>query len=360
MTGIERVTNTLNRLPVDRLAVYESFWEETVTRWRREGHITAEENPTDHFNLDIRLGGWPVTLANLDFEDQVVEETESTILKLNGNGATLRWMKEGATTPEHVDFKVKDRISWEEMARPHLTAHMDERRLNAKHYLEGKTAAADKEAFYCWSGVGPFECIHPLCGHEHMLLGMAMDPDWVKDMVMVYSQLTRSILEENFSKHGKPDGVWFYEDMGFKGRPFMSPDMYKEIVQPGHKLLFDYVHSQGLKVIVHSCGFVEPFMPGLIEAGMDCLQAMEVKAGMDVIDLGRRFGKHITFMGGLDIRELISNDKARIDTEMEKKITALQEMGCGYVVHSDHSIPSEVDYESYKYWVEKGRSFITG
>ena len=73
----------------------------------------------------------------------------------------------------------------------------------------------------------------------------------------------------------------------------MSPTMYKEIVQPGHKKLFDYAHSMGCKVIVHSCGYVEPLLPGMIEAGMDCLQAMEVKAGMDLPTLYSRFGDKI-------------------------------------------------------------------
>ena len=78
-----------------------------------------------------------------------------------------------------------------------------------------------------------------------------------------------------------------YEDMGFKGRPFMSPTMYQEIIQPGHNLTIGYAHSLGLPVIVHSCGMVESLVPGLIEAGMDCLQVIEVKAGMDLLKLYR-------------------------------------------------------------------------
>ena len=39
--------------------------------------------------------------------------------------------------------------------------------------------------------------------------------------------------------------------------PYTTLFRSEEIVQPGHKMLFDFAHSQGLKVIVHSCGFVE-------------------------------------------------------------------------------------------------------
>jgi uroporphyrinogen decarboxylase len=133
--------------------------------------------------------------------------------------------------------------------------------------------------------------------------------------------------------------------------------MYDEIMKPGHALLFDHAHSQGLKVIVHSCGYVDPLVPGLIDAGMDCLQAMEVKAGMDVVSLAERFGDRITFCGGIDIRELISNDPSRIDNEMDTRIEPLLAGNYGYIVHSDHSVPSEVDYGSYRHWVERARSY---
>ncbi len=135
-------------------------------------------------------------------------------------------------------------------------------------------------------------------------------------MVQTFTELTINHLELLFAEEGKPDGLFFYEDMGFKNRPFMSPAMYAEIIQPGHKRLFDFAHSLGCKVIVHSCGYVAPLVPGLIEAGMDCLQAMEVKAGMDLPTLFKDFGDRIAFYGGVDVRTLISNDRAQIDAEM--------------------------------------------
>ncbi|MBD3244118.1 MAG: hypothetical protein GF331_26235 [Chitinivibrionales bacterium] len=356
MTSIERIANTLDHKPVDRLAVMESFWNETVARWRSEGRIGADESLEDHFELDVRTGGWPNLVADLDFEEVVVEETEDTILRLNGNGATLRWMKKKSMTPEHVDFKVRDRATWEELAKPFLSG-LDQRRVPYESYAAAKKNAAEKERFFCWGGIAPFECMHPLCGHEYMLLGMAMDPEWIKDMAMTYAKLLIAIQEELFAANGKPDGMWYYEDMGFKGRPFMSPEMYDELIKPSHTLLFEHAHSQGLKVVVHSCGYVDPLVPGLIDAGMDCLQAMEVKAGMDVVSLSERFGDRIAFCGGLDIRELISNDTSRIDTEMDTRIKPLLERGHSYIVHSDHSVPSEVNYKSYRHWVERARSY---
>jgi len=356
MTSRERVAATLARQPVDRLAAHESFWAETGRRWVAEGHVRDGESLEDHFDLDIRCGGWPNHVVDLDFKPVTLEETEETRLTLDGNGARLRWMKHKGNAPEHIGFTVTDRRTWEEFARPKLVQR-DKRRIPFESYRDARANAARQQRFFCWSGIAPFECMHPLCGHEHMLMGMAMDPDWVKDMVQTYVDLVLWVQQELFAAEGKPDGVWFYEDMGFKARPFMSPEMYREIVQPGHAQLFGYAHSLGLKVIVHSCGYVAPLVPGLIEAGMDCLQAMEVKAGMDLVELAKAHGKKIAFMGGLDVRELISNDTARVDAEMDRKIPALLDMGCGYILHTDHSVPSEVNYESMKHWYEKGRSY---
>lgn len=192
-----------------------------------------------------------------------------------------------------------------------------------------------------------------MCGHEHMLVGMALDPEWVKDMVDTYSTLIIELQEILFSREGYPDGIWYYEDMGFKLKPFMSPAMYKEIIQPGHKKTIEYAKSHNLPVIMHSCGYVEPLVPGMIEAGIDCLQVIEVKAGMDLIKLYKDYGEVLSFMGGIDVRVLYTNDKKLIDQELESKIPIVKGK-YGYVLHSDHSIPNTVNYETYRYFVEKG------
>lgn len=356
LTSYERVCNTLGRRPVDRLAVALSPWGETLTRWRSEGHLRIDEDYRDHFDLDTRQAGWLNSVADVEFKNLTVEEDEDTVLALDGNGARLRWYKKHETTPEHVGFSVTDRAGWEAQIKPHLIG-IDRRRVPFEDYRKASEAAARDSRFFLWAGVAPFEQMHPVVGHEAMLLGMAVDPDWVRDMVMTYARFTVMHLEALFAESGKPDALFFYEDMGFKQKPFISLAMYREIVMPGHKLLFDYAHSLGCKVIVHSCGYVEPLLPGFIEAGMDCLQAMEVKAGMDLARLAGLFGDRISFYGGLDVRTLISNDREAIDAEMRAKIPAVLAAGAGYIVHSDHSEPPEVDYETARFFLERGREF---
>jgi len=354
LTSRERIDGILRGRGVDRIGVDESFWGDTHRAWSEQGHVGEDESLADHFGLDIRKGGWLSMVADLDHGDVVVEEDDETKLVRNGSGALLRWWKTHDGTPEHVDFLVKDRASWDEHVRGHLTdPDTFRRRINFEGYRETKQYCRRKSLHFCWSGVNVFECMHPVCGHEYMLMGMALDPDWVKDMCNVFADLIVHCQQILFSEEGPPDAVWYYEDMGFKQKPFMSPAMYMDIVWPAHKKTFDFAKSLDLPVIVHSCGYVEQLVPGLIEAGMDCLQAMEVKAGMDVVELKKKYGDRISLMGGLDIRALETNDLGAVELELIAKVPAAMEGG-GFMLHTDHSVSSRVNYETYKYFVQRG------
>ena len=350
LTGRERFGRILDRKPADRVGVFEHFWGDTHRVWSEQGHIGKNENLSDHFGYDLDLF-WSFNLTgDLDFKPVVIEETEETVLTRDGNGALLRRHKLHDSTPEHVDFYVKERDAWEELIKPKLTP--DPRRIDFEGYRKAKAHAAEQGRFFCWSGVNVFELMHPVTGHENMLVGMALDPDWILDMTSTYADLTIALMEQLFAKEGWPDGIWFYEDMGFKEHPFISPAMYRELILPAHKKTIDFVKSRGMKVVMHSCGYVAPLVPHLIEAGVDCLQVIEVKAGMDLLKLYRDFGDRLSFMGGIDVRALYSNDRAVIDRELESKIPIVKQ-GFGYAVHSDHSIPCTVEYENYRYFIER-------
>ena len=354
MTHKQRFLGALDGEPVDLLPYGDTLWEDTRRKYLEQSRFASqEEDVVAHFDMSWRSGGWLNSVADLDFEPVTLEENEDTILKLDGNGARLRTWKHRSGTPEHVGFTVTDRRGWDEHIKPRLLA-VDRRRIPFEAYRETKQLAAREERAFCWGGVAPFEQMHPVCGHEYMLMGMGLDPEWVKDMVMTYADLTVMHLDVLFEEEGLPDAMWYYEDLGFKERPFMSPAMYEQIVQPGHARLFAHAHEKELKVVIHSCGFVEPLVPGLVDAGMDCLQAMEVKAGMDMPHLAERFGKHISFCGNIDIRIVATNDLARIDAELDRKIRPVLEMGSGYILHSDHSIPWDVEYDTLKYFFERG------
>ena len=98
--------------------------------------------------------------------------------------------------------------------------------------------------------------------------------------------------------------------------------MYRELLFPAHQMAFQFFRSRGLPVILHSCGRTSGLVPQLIEAGLSCLQPLEVKAGMDLIQLKKDYGDRLAFMGGIDVRKMASPNPAEIEEEIRDLFSA--------------------------------------
>ena len=351
LTGRERTELLLNHKRPDRIGLYEHFWGDTYHSWREKGKIDEGTDFTLHFGFDLCMAGGLNFAADLNYKPEVIAEDEDTITTKDQNYAIMRRHKNHDTTPEHIGFTVDTREKWEELIKPNIFA--DPKRINFEGYRITKKYAAEHDKYFMFSGGHVFELMHPVCGHEYMLMAMIDDPEWVTDMCDTYSKAMIGMWEILFDREGFPDGFFIYEDMGYKNSPFMSPDMYKKFIMPSHKLTLDYIHSKNLKMMMHSCGFIEPLLPHMIEAGIDGLQVIEIKAGMDLLRIYKDFGDKLALMGGIDVRTLYSNDRAVIDKELETKIPVVKD-GFAYFLHSDHSIPKTVEYETYCYFIERG------
>jgi uroporphyrinogen decarboxylase len=102
-----------------------------------------------------------------------------------------------------------------------------------------------------------------------------------------------------------------------------------------------------MKLIFHTDGDVNGVIDLYIEAGFDCLQPLEVKAGMDVRTLCPRHGGRLSFFGNIDVMEMITNDIGRIEAEIVSKFAAGKATR-GYAYHSDHSVPPQVSWKTYQ------------
>jgi uroporphyrinogen decarboxylase len=363
LTSKERFARILQHQPVDRVGLFEVYWKEVAHKWSAQGHFAKPEMISDHFGLDVRRTGGEITpgdyrtvnlVANLDAREDVVEETDTSKLVRDGNGALLRWNKNGSGAPEHVGFLVQDRRGWEEHILPYLLDERTyERRIKTDTYRNLREKCAREQVFMTCAVVGAFDLMSPMCGHQNLLTGMALDSDWVRTMADVYASVTIRLLEDLFQREGLPDGLWVWDDLGFKNRPFMSTAMYREILMPAHKKLFDLAHGYNLPVVLHCDGFVEALIPSLIEAGISCLQPIETKAGMDLLRLKKSYGDKIALIGGMDVRALETNDRRAVEEELQKKLPGAM-AGSGYVLQVDHSVTSNVEYETYRYFVDRG------
>jgi uroporphyrinogen decarboxylase len=103
---------------------------------------------------------------------------------------------------------------------------------------------------------------------------------------------------------------------------------------------------------------VTELIPRFVEDGLDCLQPLEVKAGMDLLDLKRQYGRSLAFMGGIDVRAMADPDPKAIEEEVKAKVSGARKGG-GYIYHSDHSVPNNVGFDRYRRVMELVREYGT-
>ena len=202
---------------------------------------------------------------------------------------------------------------------------------------------------------GGFESVWRKIGYEQALIAMAEEPEWVRDMIETHTDM---IIQTYRIMHDEGlciDGVLPSCDIAYKTGTLFSPKMFRELELPAMKRMCEALRGLGVQSIYHGDGNVEEFIPLLIEAGIDCIQPMEVNAGMDVRDLKRKYGKDLAFMGNISHNEMMLPDEAQAKALIQDKVRVASEGG-GYVYHSDHSVPPSVSLERYGKvlkWVEE-------
>ena len=77
------------------------------------------------------------------------------------------------------------------------------------------------------------------------------------------------------------------------GATFASPKVFAELIFPYFAELVEFFHSYGVPVVLHSCGFTEPLLDLIVEAGFDGLNPMEAKAGCDVLKFAEKYGDRL-------------------------------------------------------------------
>jgi len=181
---------------------------------------------------------------------------------------------------------------------------------------------------------------------------MAEDPEWVRDIIGHELEVSMRLLDQIWDAGYTFDEVRWPDDMGYKGHTFFSTAMYRDLVLPFQKKAIDWAHAKGIPAQLHSCGNITPFVPLLVGAGLDGLNPLEVKAGMDPLALKRQYGDRLTLHGGLNA--MLWDKPELIRAEMERLVPVLKEHG-GYILSSDHSVPSSVSLEDFRGIVELGK-----
>ena len=339
MTSYQRFKCVYEHKEPDRIPMLDGPWGSTIARWHREG-LPKDAEVGQFFGFDsiAHIG----TDNGPRYPSRIVEDTDEYVITTTAWGATMKNWKHKASVPEFIDFKIKDRQSWED-AKARMTPTRD--RVSWEH-LKQNYPEWRKQGYWivagAWFGYDIFASW--TVGTERMLMAMVIDPEWCADMFNHALSMNLALLDMVWDEGYTFDCLEYPDDLGYRNGLFFDLDTYRSVLKPAHKRSCDWAHQHGVKVMLHSCGNVNDLMPDLIDAGFDGLNPLETKAGMNLIELKKKYGSDTVLEGGIDVRKMIESDQ--IEEEIRTKITAAK-VGGGYIYHSDHSVPDSVSFADY-------------
>lgn len=341
LTSKERMLRTYRRQEIDRIMMIDSAWAGTQKRWYAEG-MPAGVDWRKYFGFDNVIRVCPDNSPR--FEYKVLDKTDRYRIETTSWGQTKRVFNALDSTPEVLDNYYCDSDRWAE-AKARMLEYHDNR--IPWDYLKKNYPIWKKEGLFTqltvWFG---FDVAHShMIGTENVLVGMYDEPEWITDVFDTYLNTSLDLCQKILDAGYEFDGIFWYDDMGYKNSPFFSPSMYRELLKPYHKKVIDWAHERGMVTELHSCGFIEPLVGDLVEIGLEMLNPLEIKAGMDPFKLKNLYGDKLAFHGGINAQ--LWDDIDKVKAEMERIIPVMKEGG-GYVFASDHSIPNSVSFENMK------------
>ncbi len=340
MTSHERFARMFAHRDADRIPIIDEPWGATIERWWREG-MPQNVDWVDFFDVD--------RVAHIDvdnsprYEVRVLEDTPDYVVGTSPWGVTLKNWRHAASTPQFLAHTIVDRGSWE-AAKARMLPTPD--RVPWAH-LEHNYRRWRREGYWIEAGLWfGFDVTHAwVVGTERLLLALAEDPEWCVDMFNTFLDIDLTLLDMVWERGYHFDSVRWPDDMGYKQNQFFSVRTYRELLKPAHRRAVEWAHAKGIRAHLHSCGDIRPFVPELVEIGVDALNPLEVKAGVDTLELKRTWGDRLVLHGGMNA--VLWDDPEAIAGEMRIKIPELKRSG-GYIFSSDHSVPSSVSLQTFR------------
>jgi len=362
----DRILAALEHREADCVPVAEFFWTNFIRRCKAEMDVGDDFDPYRHWDLDM-----VVVNPNMDPHVtgiEVLEDTPDRKVVRTGFGARI----ERRSTHPMPNFLAFETESFEQMEAFAFDDPLDPRRyyealddqingvadelnLGLPSFRDRVDAYTDD--FCVFGGVCEIqEELWRLIGTENVYYKMAEDPDRLAAFAERMGDFLGGIVEGQIeAAAGRLAGMYIWGDVAYDNGMLFSPDYWRRVHKPQLARLCDAVHAHGLKVIYHGCGNALTVYDDLIEVGVDGYNPVEAKAGLDVVDLKRRFAGRLAFAGNIDVRVLAAGDREAVRREVLRKLNAGK--GGGFILQSDHSVPDNVTPDTYDYVVQLAREY---
>ncbi len=363
---LERMNKALQHQEPDRVPISDFFWGSFIKRWRNDLNLPDNANPYYYYDLD-----WIVTMPNMDPKIQpfeTIKEDKTEVVVKTGFLATIR-KKFDFPMPEFTGWDIDtieklesfefddpyDRRRYFEAGDNQIAGVGDGFERNTPAWIETvKNLRTDFPVF--GSMIECSECLTRLVGQENALLWMGMDPDRMGEAINRIGQFYLDCLKAQIkAADGLIDGMVIWGDVAYKQTMLFDPEYWRKYFKPWVKAMIHECHEQNLPVIYHGCGNVSLIFEDFIEMGLDSYNPLEVKAGMDAVELKRKYGDRIGYCGNSNIQIWETGNRDLIRKEVLRKLNAAK--GGGFIFQSDHSVTSEVSGHTYDYIVKLVREY---
>jgi uroporphyrinogen decarboxylase len=281
-------------------------------------------------------GYQPVFVNEGDRGDSFKDEFGATLRRPKG-GFYYDWQEFPLVEPS---IEALWRMPWPDPSDPARYRGLRQR-------VKALRAASDKALF----GMAP--CGHDLFnqllrvrGMEEGLMDLVAEPDFAEAFL---DRLTDTIITAQghfLDEVGDLIDVHFTaDDLSGQTSPLIAPALYRRMIKPRWARIIQAIKARTkARIFYHGCGAIGPFLPDLIEIGVEIINPVQVSAaGMDTAELKKKYGHNLSFWGGgCDTQHVLSSGRPEdVRREVRRRIDDLAPGG-GFVFNPVHNIQPKV------------------
>jgi uroporphyrinogen decarboxylase len=260
----------------------------------------------------------------------------------DGTGRITSKMPKDGYYFDSVYHPLEDVSSIDELAGRNFYSPINEATLNDLHKRAKHLCETTDYAVMLNGAGGIYEWAQGLRGWDVFMIDLAANPEFAGALLDKLIEANIKRLEQVLPVvEGYVQVVQTGDDLGMQDGPQIPPELYREVVKPRHKKLYQYIKEHtSAYLFLHTCGSVYEFIPDFIEMGVDALNPVQVSAkDMDTKKLKQEFGKEITFWGGgCDTQEVLPfGTPSEVEEEAKRRIDDLAPGG-GFVFTQVHNI----------------------
>jgi Uroporphyrinogen-III decarboxylase len=193
-------------------------------------------------------------------------------------------------------------------------------------------------------------------GMEELMMDMMTDDPMAEFILDKVAE--QSLIRAKAYVRAGCDILFFGDDVGMQRSIMMSERLYCDWLKPRLKNLISEIRKEKPDIIImyHSCGFVTPLIPHLIDAGIDVLNPVQPEC-MDFKEIYEKCGDKLSFNGTIGTQTTMPFGTPDDVRKMVFKNLELAGDKGGLLCCPTHLLEPEVPWENVEAYVKACRDF---